>query len=281
MIEENDKYFFSDFASIREKKGITLEDIEKQTKLQGNYITAIESGEFNVLPKVYVRLFLKTYANFLDLDSEKILKLYSEHISGKRKKTKLSSASTPYFIENKESIKDKINPNFKSELYKSNYFIEPKKIVSIFIFIFFIIGSWSITAYIKDYSNDHKIKHENERIKWNFFNDTNRYALIDSQIIEIKNLNTKNTYKYESSGGDSNSLIIGTEMNKQSITLELQDYDTKQFEGLTQFGIENGNVKFYINNFKINFKYKDKAIWGVLDPKKDKHLKVKYYSYKN
>ena len=70
-------------------------------------------------------------------------------------------------------------------------------------------------------------------------------------------------------------------MNKQSITLELQDYDTKQFEGLTQFGIENGNIKFYINNFKINFKYKNKAIWGVLDPKKDKHLKVKYYSYKN
>ena len=103
MSEENNKYYFSDFASIREKKGITLEDIEKQTKLQGDYITAIESGNFNVLPKDYVRLFLKTYANFLDLDSQKILKLYSEHISGKRKKAKVSSASTPYFIENKES----------------------------------------------------------------------------------------------------------------------------------------------------------------------------------
>ncbi len=281
MDEEENKYFFSNFASNREEKGITLEDIEKQTKLQSSYITAIENGEFSVLPKVYVRLFLKTYANFLDLDTQEILNSYNEHISGKRKKIKATSSATPQFIENKEYLKEKINPDFKSELYKSSYFVEPKKIISIFIFIILIIGCWTTIAYIKEYSNNHKIKHQNERIEWDFYTDYNRYALVDSQFIEIKNIKNKNTFKYESDGGNPNSLIIGTEMNKQSITLELQDYDTKQFEGLTQFGIENGNVKFYINNSKINFKYKNKAIWGILDPKNNKYLILKYYSYKN
>ena len=83
MSKEENKYFFSNFSSIREKKEITLEDIVKKTKLQKNYIIAIEKGKFDILPKAYVKLFLKTYTKFLDLDTQQILNSYDEHISGK------------------------------------------------------------------------------------------------------------------------------------------------------------------------------------------------------
>ena len=108
MIEakEENKYFFSNFSSIRESKGITIDDIASKTKLQKNYIIAIESGDFKILPPVYAKLFLKTYSNFLNFDTENILRLFNEHITGKHKKRQVIKSNTPQFIENKESIKD-------------------------------------------------------------------------------------------------------------------------------------------------------------------------------
>ena len=283
MIEEEKiKYFFSDFRSTRESKGITVEDIANKTKLQKKYIIAIENGDFAILPLVYAKLFLKTYSNYLGLDTKKNLSLYNEHISGKAKKRKFVKSNTPQFIENKESFKDKINPNFKNELHKNNYFIEPKTIISLFIFIIVIAASWSTVAYVNDYKKNEQEKYKNLLLNWDFYKDTDRFILSDSQIVEIENIEDENTYKYEAVNNTINKLIIGTEKNKsKSGVLEEKDYDTKKFKGLTQFGIGNGYIKFYINNYPINFKHKDKAIWGILDPEKGKFLSLKYYNYKN
>ena len=58
-MSEEEKYFFSDFIKIRESQNITIEDIIKSTKIQEQYIHAIEKGNFDNLPLVYTRLFLK------------------------------------------------------------------------------------------------------------------------------------------------------------------------------------------------------------------------------
>ena len=284
MIEakEENKYFFSNFSSIRESKGITIDDIASKTKLQKNYIIAIESGDFKILPPVYAKLFLKTYSNFLNFDTENILRLFNEHITGKHKKRQVITSNTPQFIENKESIKDKINPNFKNELYDNNYFVEPKKILALFMFIVIVLTSWSAIAYINDYKKNSQEKYKNLLLNWEFYKDTNRFILSDSQTVLITDIKDENTYKYEAQNNIINKLIIGTEKNKsKSGTLEDKDYDTKKFKGLTEFGIGNGHIKFYINNQPIEFKHKDKAIWGILNPEKNNTLTLKYYSYKN
>jgi len=278
MVEENNKEFFTDFATIREEKGITLEDIVKKTKLQKNYIKAIESGSFNVLPKVYVRLFLKTYATFLHLDTQSILNSYNEYISGKPKKRKNVKSSTPQFIENKVAFKNKVNPNFKNELYKSSYFIGPKKIISAFIFIILVIVCWIGVATVNDYNKNYEIKNNNEPIIWNFYKDTDKYALADSQKINNLNLDFLNSYKFETKNELPNSSIIGTDIKQKKFTAQGNDYHTSQFEGLTQFGIRSGNINFFINNSLIEFNHKDKAIWGIINPKEN-ILTIKYYSY--
>lgn len=61
----------------REDKGLSLAQAEEATKIRSTYLQALEEGDFERLPApVYVRGFLKNYANFLGLNAEEVLALY-------------------------------------------------------------------------------------------------------------------------------------------------------------------------------------------------------------
>ena len=49
--------FFSLLKAHRESENIDIQDIAEYTKINPKYLYAIESGDFNILPKVYMRLF--------------------------------------------------------------------------------------------------------------------------------------------------------------------------------------------------------------------------------
>lgn len=58
----------------REEKGISLDDIQRITKIQRRYLEAIERGHFHVLPgHFYARAFIKSYAEAVGLDPNHIL----------------------------------------------------------------------------------------------------------------------------------------------------------------------------------------------------------------
>ncbi len=62
----------------RERLGLTLEEIERSTRIRANRLEALEAGEFDTLPsQVQVRGFLRNYADFLDLDPDEILSSYA------------------------------------------------------------------------------------------------------------------------------------------------------------------------------------------------------------
>ncbi|MGB3684058.1 MAG: RodZ domain-containing protein [Rubrobacteraceae bacterium] len=55
----------------RQDLGVTLDDVEYETKIRKRYLAALESEDYAALPSaVYARGFLKTYANYLGLDGE-------------------------------------------------------------------------------------------------------------------------------------------------------------------------------------------------------------------
>lgn len=61
----------------REEKGMTLEDIQNQTKISRRYLEAIEEGDFDLIPgEVYLKGFIVNYANALELDGKGILGEY-------------------------------------------------------------------------------------------------------------------------------------------------------------------------------------------------------------
>ena len=67
--------------SAREAKGLSIEDIEKATKIQGRYLTAIEQDDFDKLPgDFYVRAFIRQYAQVVGLDGKQLLSEYHNDI---------------------------------------------------------------------------------------------------------------------------------------------------------------------------------------------------------
>ncbi len=63
----------------REELGLSLEQVQAQTKIRRRYIEALEAGKEDVIPgEVYVKGFLRFYANALGLDGLAFVKEYNE-----------------------------------------------------------------------------------------------------------------------------------------------------------------------------------------------------------
>ena len=63
----------------REKRGMTIADIEKGTSIRALYIECIEQGNIEGLPgMVYAKGFVRNYASFLRLDAEKLMQQFAE-----------------------------------------------------------------------------------------------------------------------------------------------------------------------------------------------------------
>jgi transcriptional regulator with XRE-family HTH domain len=62
----------------RKKKGISLREAAEATKIRGDYLSQFENNRFDInLTEIYVRGFLRSYANYLKLSGDKILNDYA------------------------------------------------------------------------------------------------------------------------------------------------------------------------------------------------------------
>ena len=63
--------------TARNEKGLTLDQISRETNISIRYLEAMETENFNVFPgEPYVLGFLRNYGNYLDLDVQKLISLY-------------------------------------------------------------------------------------------------------------------------------------------------------------------------------------------------------------
>ena len=62
----------------RERAGLTLQAVHAATRISTDFLNAIEKGNFEFLPKPYIRLFLRTYANEVGMDPQYVLDRYEE-----------------------------------------------------------------------------------------------------------------------------------------------------------------------------------------------------------
>jgi len=63
----------------RENKGLSIKDVEAATSIRALYINAIEENNFKIVPgEVYLKGFIRNYANFLDLNGQNMVDLYRQ-----------------------------------------------------------------------------------------------------------------------------------------------------------------------------------------------------------
>jgi len=64
-------------TEARDKKGQSLKDAEKETKIRAKYLEALEQNKFNLIPgDAYVKIFIREYAQFLGIDPAPLIDEY-------------------------------------------------------------------------------------------------------------------------------------------------------------------------------------------------------------
>ena len=56
----------------RQRQGVSLEEAERATRIRKDYLWRLECDDHSAMPEpIYVRGFVKTYANYLGLDGDR------------------------------------------------------------------------------------------------------------------------------------------------------------------------------------------------------------------
>lgn len=110
-------------------KGMSIEDVEKITKIQRRYLTAIENDDFDQLPgDFYVRAFIRQFADVVGLNGKELLADY---------KSEVPEAKPEEYVENSidnKSERIKETTNSRKGLWR-NYLPQIATVVGIVLLI--------------------------------------------------------------------------------------------------------------------------------------------------
>ncbi len=78
MSEEKQQTIGEELSAARQARGLALEEIQRQSGVSLSVLQGIEAGELDIVEPVFVRLALKAYAEYLDLDPEPFLSRFDQ-----------------------------------------------------------------------------------------------------------------------------------------------------------------------------------------------------------
>ena len=102
--------FFSRLREERESKGLDLADISEKTKINEQFLKALEEGNLKGLPKGYDRIFMKSYLIAIGTDVEQTLEEFDRYL-GRREPTQIIDLDE--FEREKQKTALNINEKFK------------------------------------------------------------------------------------------------------------------------------------------------------------------------
>jgi transcriptional regulator with XRE-family HTH domain len=70
------KSLHTELKETRLQKGISLEDIYRETKIRTSFIQRMEEGDFSIVPEPFIRAFLREYAEVVGLDPNRVIEKY-------------------------------------------------------------------------------------------------------------------------------------------------------------------------------------------------------------
>ena len=136
-------HLYKNLKTLRKGKGISLEDINKRTKINISTLKAIESGDFSDLTSTYQRLFIRAYAAEIGANPEDIIKDLEESMELKRKPVDQEKDAIDESILkptiNKDSVE--ISSDNRSAKHMRKDIIMGSVLIAILIFAIYIIRS--------------------------------------------------------------------------------------------------------------------------------------------
>ena len=130
--------FYKELKALREEKQIILEDIHAKTKINLEYLKAIEDGQFDILPKPYIRLFLKAYTIQIGGEPEKSLNQLEQMMAARENKPFSTPAPSQRIIKEIQS-EENMHPESRSPKKVRSDVTKGILLLTTFLFAIFII----------------------------------------------------------------------------------------------------------------------------------------------
>lgn len=137
----------------REENGLSIEEVAEDLKMRPSQITSIEEGKKDDFKDIfYLKYFIRDYAKYLGLDSEKIIDEFNEYLFDETSKIPIDIIEQAK-KEKKEDTEELSSPYTKKEKNKIKI---PKIIIGLFILIILIIAGYIIASNYKgnDFSDN-------------------------------------------------------------------------------------------------------------------------------
>lgn len=135
--------FYDEYREQREKQSITLEEISERTKINIQFLRAIEEGNFEVLPETYTRLFLRAYANEIGIDPDKAIENY-DLMHGKPVEEKPKQPEKPVQEFSAEPPKEPPSSQ-RLNLRPQRSFNWKQSLIVVLVFAFVL---WAVKSYV-------------------------------------------------------------------------------------------------------------------------------------
>ena len=130
----------------REEHGLSIEEVAEDLKMRPSQITSIEEGKKDDFKDIfYLKYFIRDYAKYLGLDSEKIIDEFNEYLFDETSKIPIDIIEQAK-KEKKEDTEELSSPYTKKEKNKIKI---PKIIIGLFILIILIIVGYIIASNYK------------------------------------------------------------------------------------------------------------------------------------
>ncbi|WP_348638879.1 RodZ domain-containing protein [Viridibacillus sp. FSL H7-0596] len=115
----------------RLSKGYSLDDLQEITKIQKRYLSAIEEGNYSIMPGTfYVRAFIKQYAEAVDLSADELLETYKSEVPA-NKTVESTTTATIQQPQSRRSLSKIPSKGFMD--------LMPKLVVALFIIIAIVV----------------------------------------------------------------------------------------------------------------------------------------------
>ncbi|WP_397537577.1 RodZ domain-containing protein [Rummeliibacillus pycnus] len=222
----------------RMSKGYSLDDLQEITKIQKRYLSAIEEGNYSVMPgSFYVRAFIKQYAEAVGLDSNELLETFKGEIPANKT------------VENVTATANIQQPNQRRSLTKkatkgsSDWM--PKVIVALFIIII-IAAIWFLNQHnssndVADEPKQQDVKVESTNVQTN----SNKDKLVQGKT--VADSKAKQVQVSKDTTGKSKQKISKGTLENDSVTTTYTLTGAKDFKikvkvlGSTWVGIQDEN----------------------------------------
>ena len=163
------------FKEVRLTRGLTYSDVELATRIPQRYLEALEEGNYDRIPgKAYVIGFIRSYAKFLQVDSDELVSYYKE-INGIEEEHPLPKPGGTHI-------------NDKEALAKANYHPMQRWKFGIIISFLVIVSLSGVLYYLGAMGDDNNlINDEQDNINNNDNNNNNDQPVVippDSEVTE-------------------------------------------------------------------------------------------------